>query len=84
MARVTVEMMGKPGCHLCDDARAVLRSVLDDFPETEFVEHNILDDAEMFETMKNDIPVIVVNGRRHAMWRVDANEFRTAIEMELL
>ncbi|MEY4899192.1 MAG: hypothetical protein RL294_1003 [Actinomycetota bacterium] len=84
MARVTVEMMGKPGCHLCDDARAVLRSVLDDFPETEFVEHNILDDAEMFETMKDDIPIVIVNGRRHATWRVDAKEFRTAVEMELL
>jgi glutaredoxin len=83
MARVTVEMMGKPGCHLCDDARAIVSSVLDDFPETEFVEHNILDDAEMFETMKNDIPVIVVNGRLHATWRVDANDFRAAIEKEL-
>ena len=76
-------MMGKPGCHLCDDARSIVSSVLDDFPETEFVEHNILDDAEMFETMKNDIPVVVVNGRRHATWRVDANEFRAAIEKEL-
>jgi glutaredoxin len=84
MARVTVEMMGKPGCHLCDDARAIVRSVLDDFPETEFVEHNILDDAEMFETMKDESPVVVVNGRRHATWRVDANEFRAAIEKELL
>ena len=84
MARVTVEMMGKPGCHLCDDARAIVSSVLDDFPETEFVEQNILDDAEMFETMKNDIPVVVVNGRRHATWRVDANDFRAAIEKELL
>jgi len=84
MARVTVEMMGKPGCHLCDDARAILSTVLDDFPETEFVEHNILDDAEMFETMKNDIPVVVINGRRHATWRVDASEFRAAIEKELL
>lgn len=84
MARVTVEMMGKPGCHLCDDARAIVSSVLDDFPETEFVEHNILDDAELFETLKNDIPVVVVNGRRHAKWRVDANEFRAAIEKELL
>jgi glutaredoxin len=83
MARVTVEMMGKPGCHLCDDARAIVSSVLDDFPETEFVEHNILDDAEMFETMKNDIPVVGVNGRRHATWHVDANEFRAAIEKEL-
>jgi len=60
MARVTVEMMGKPGCHLCDDARVIMNSVLDEFPEAEFVEHNILDDAEMFETMKNDIPVVVV------------------------
>ena len=83
MARVTVEMMGKPGCHLCDDARAIVSTVLDDFPKTEFVEHNILDDAEMFETMKNDIPVIVVNGRLHATWRVDANDFRAAIEKEL-
>jgi glutaredoxin len=84
MARVTVEMMGKPGCHLCDDARAIVRTVLDDFPETEFVEHNILDDAEMFETMKDDIPIVVVNGRRHATWRVDAKEFRAAVEKELL
>ena len=84
MARVTVEMMGKPGCHLCDDARAIVRTVLDDFPETEFVEQNILDDAEMFETMKDDIPIVVVNGRRHATWRVDAKEFRAAVEKELL
>jgi glutaredoxin len=84
MTRLIVDLMGKPGCHLCDDARAIVSTVLDDFPETEFVEHNILDDAEMFETMKNDIPVVVVNGRRHATWRVDANEFRAAIEKELL
>lgn len=84
MARVTVELMGKPGCHLCDDARAIVISVLDDFPETEFVEHNILNDVEMFETMKNDIPVVLINGRPHSAWRVDENEFRTAVEKELL
>lgn len=82
MSRVTVEMMAKPGCHLCDDARAIVMTVLDDFPETEFVEHNILDDAEMFESLKNDIPVIVINGERHATWRVDEAEFRSAIEKE--
>ncbi|CAB4623063.1 unannotated protein [freshwater metagenome] len=84
MVRITVEMMGKPGCHLCDDARVIVRTVLEDFPETEFVEHNILDDAEMFETLKNEIPVIVVNGRRHATWHVDMNDFRAAMRKELL
>ncbi len=83
MARLTIDMMGKPGCHLCDDARVVVKDVLDDFPETEFVEHNILDDVEMFENFKNDIPVLLINGQRHAVWRVDANELRAAIEKVL-
>lgn len=83
MARVTVEMMGKPGCHLCDDARVIVRTVLDEFPETEFVEHNILDDAELFETLKNDIPVVLINGQRHATWRVDADAFRAALKEEI-
>lgn len=83
MSRVTVEMMAKPGCHLCDDARAIVMTVLDDFPEAEFIEHNILDDAEMFESLKNDIPVIVVNGRRHAQWRVDEDSLRAALTKEV-
>lgn len=83
MARVTVELMGKPGCHLCDDARAVVTAVLDEFPEAEVVEHNILDDAEMFEMMKNDIPVVLINGQRHATWRVDQAAFRAAVQKEL-
>jgi glutaredoxin len=83
MSRVSVEMMAKPGCHLCDDARAIVMTVLDDFPEAEFIEHNILDDAEMFESLKNDIPVIVVNGRRHAQWRVDEDSLRAALTKEV-
>jgi hypothetical protein len=38
----------------------------------------------MFETLKNDIPVVLINGRPHSTWRVDENEFRTAVEKELL
>ena len=55
MAPVTVELMGKPGCHLCDDARVIVNAVLDEFAGVDFLERNILEDAEMFETMKNDM-----------------------------
>lgn len=79
MARVTVELFGKPGCHLCDDARAVIDSVLTSTADVELVERNILEDAEWFETMKNEIPVVTINGVRHAQWRVDAEEFRQAL-----
>jgi glutaredoxin len=80
---LTVELMGKPGCHLCDDARVIVNSVLQDFPEADFIERNILDDAEMFETLKDDIPVIFINNERHARWRVDADLFRSALTKEL-
>ena len=83
MASVTVELMGKPGCHLCDDARLVVRSVLEEFPGVDFAERNILEDAELFETMKNDIPVVLINGQRHSTWRVDADALRQAVTEEL-
>ena len=83
MTRLTVELMGKPGCHLCDDARLVVNSVLQDFPQAELVEHNILDDAELFESLKDEIPVVLINGERHSQWRVDEDSFRAALTEEL-
>jgi hypothetical protein len=83
MTRLIVDLMGKPGCHLCDDARVIVNSVLQDFPHAEFVEHNILDDAETFETLKDDIPVVLINGERHSQWRVDEDSFRSALTEEL-
>jgi hypothetical protein len=83
MTRLIVDLMGKPGCHLCDDARVVVNSVLQDFPQAELVEHNILDDAELFETLKDDIPVVLINGERHSQWRVDEDSFRSALIKEL-
>jgi hypothetical protein len=60
-----------------------VNAVLQDFPQAELVEHNILDDAEMFETLQNDIPVILINGERHSHWRVDEESFRSALTQEL-
>lgn len=79
MADVTVELFGKPGCHLCDDARIVIDGVLADFPDATLVTRNILDDAEWFETMKNDIPVVTINSVRHSNWTVDEKAFRAAL-----
>jgi hypothetical protein len=79
MSVVTVELFGKPGCHLCDDARVVVDRVLEDFPEAVLIERNILDDPDWFETMKNDIPVVTINSVRHAQWRVDDEGLRAAL-----
>lgn len=79
MTRVTLELFGKPGCHLCDDAKVVLDDVLVDFPDVEFIEHNILNDPEHFELYQTLIPVVVIGGERHATWRLDEAELREAL-----
>lgn len=75
-ARVT--LIGKPGCHLCDEARAVVAAVTAELGES-YVELSILDDAGLHETYWAQIPVVLVDDRQHDFWRVDAARLRAAL-----
>lgn len=75
----TVTLLSKPGCHLCDDAREVVHSVIDGNGEVEFVERSILDDPALYEQYVEEIPVVLINDRVHNIWRVDADRLRAAI-----
>ncbi|WP_194892780.1 glutaredoxin family protein [Catenulispora pinisilvae] len=80
-APVTVTLVGKPGCHLCDDARAIVAAVA---AETGATVEELDITAEDFDpALKAEyweqIPVTLVNGRRHDFWRVDRDRLRKAI-----
>jgi glutaredoxin len=78
-ARVT--LFTRPGCHLCDDARAVVAQVCAELGET-FTEVDISagPDAErLTSAYGEEIPVTLVDGRQHDFWRVDANRLRAAL-----
>lgn len=82
---LTITLIGKPGCHLCDDARGIVTSVVAELagdasaPVITIEELSILDDAALHEKYVEEIPVVLLNGRVHNMWRVDAARLRTAI-----
>ncbi|MFC6154002.1 glutaredoxin family protein [Nocardioides yefusunii] len=76
-ARVT--LYGRPGCHLCDDARAVIARVCADLGE-QFVEIDIDSDDELYDRFGEEIPVTFVDGRQHDFWRVDETRLRTALQ----
>ena len=76
-ARVT--LYGKPGCHLCDDARAVIEAVCAELGES-FEEVSILDDPELADRFAEEIPVTFVDGRQHDFWRVDPDRLRRAAD----
>ena len=77
VARLT--LLGKPGCHLCDDAREVVSAVLAEHPDVEFDERNILDDQALFDRYWEEIPVVLLDGKVHTVWKVDDARLRAAL-----
>jgi hypothetical protein len=79
---VEIRLLSKPGCHLCDDARDVIERVRDALaPDVSTVLHeqNILDDPELARMHSEDIPVVLIEGRRHAIHRVDEPRLTAAL-----
>lgn len=75
----TVTLLSKPGCHLCDEARVIVQSVVTGEDGVEFVERSILDDPDLYDRYVEEIPVVLINDRVHNIWRVDADRLRAAI-----
>ena len=53
----TITLYSRPGCHLCDDARAVLDRVGEPYDEV-----NIEDDDDLHRRYLERIPVITLDG----------------------
>lgn len=68
-ARVT--LYGRDGCHLCDDARAVLERVGEPFDEVD-----IEGDDALHRRLLERIPVVSVDGHERFDHFVDEDELR--------
>jgi len=75
-ARVT--LIGKPGCHLCADARVVVQRVCAELGES-FTEVSILDDPQLADQYWEQIPVTLVDGAPHDIYRVNEDRLRQAL-----
>jgi hypothetical protein len=59
----SLTIISKPDCHLCDVAREIVETVVAELP------------ARWWEK----IPVILIDGRLHAHWRVSPERLRAAL-----
>jgi glutaredoxin len=73
-----VVLYSKPGCHLCEDARAVIDAVCAELGET-YDEIDITTSDELMERFGEEIPVTFIDGEQHDFWRVDAERLRAAL-----
>ena len=74
MAKAHVIVYSRPGCHLCDEAKAAIR-------QADCAEQYILEEIDietspiLLESYQNDIPVVTINGVEAFRHRVDPSEF---------
>jgi glutaredoxin len=73
--KVNVILYTRPGCHLCDEAKAEMLAAGcgDEYVLTEV---NIETDPVLEERYGWEIPVIVINGVKAFKYRLTADEFK--------
>lgn len=74
-----VTLYSKPGCHLCDDARAALMDVLRMHP-FQLDEVNIERQAELMAEYGARIPVVLFNGKYLFEDEVDKDRLRQLLK----
>jgi len=74
-----ITLLGRPGCHLCDDAREIIRRVADDLGVT-WEERDITQSEEDLRDYWDQIPVTLVDGVQHDFWRVSEARLRAALK----
>jgi hypothetical protein len=77
-------LIGKPDCHLCDVAHEVVEAVLADLPDEiadqiDVREASIAEDPALYDLWWEKIPVVLIDGRLHAHWRIGPERLRAAL-----
>ena len=73
-----VTLYGRPGCHLCDDALAVLERVRAERP-FDLRTVNIEDDDALLRAYLERIPVVAVDGAEVYDYYVDEQDLRARL-----
>jgi glutaredoxin len=82
---IQLTLIGKPGCHLCEEARDAIDGVLLEFrkadPNTDVTveELNILEDEALRLKYAEEIPVLLIDGKMHNYWRIDDERLMRAL-----
>lgn len=77
-----VRLLTRAGCHLCEEARAVVAQVCAERGETyEEVDLDAAaaDDPALLRRYTDEVPVTFVDGSQHDYWRVDPARLRAAL-----
>jgi glutaredoxin len=78
---LVLTIYSRPGCHLCDEMKAVIQRVTRSLTaQIDLEEVDISNDPELEARYGLEIPVLLVNGRKAAKYRIAEGELRRLLE----
>jgi thiol-disulfide isomerase/thioredoxin len=78
---IALTIYSRPGCHLCDDMKAVVERVaLALIPQATIDVIDISSDPDLESRYGVEIPVLLVNGKKAAKYRVTEEGLRRVLE----
>jgi len=74
----SLTLYSRPGCHLCDEMKALVARMGDEFP---FVlqEVDISNDPQLEDLYGLEIPVLILEGKKVAKYRISEEELRRVL-----
>ena len=75
---IAVTLYSRPGCHLCDDMKAVVTNVARTIPLA-LEEIDISTDAALEAQYGLEIPVLMVEGKKAAKYRISEDDLRRVL-----
>jgi len=76
---ITLEILTKQDCCLCDEAKIIVDRVLEDYT-ARLIITDIESDADLFERYKERIPVLKINGEEHFVFKVHEITLRKKLD----
>jgi len=77
---IALTLYSRPGCHLCDDMKAIVERVARTSTPSPAIEVvDISGDPELESRYGLEIPVLLVNGKKAAKYRVTEEELRRVL-----
>ncbi|WP_084101572.1 glutaredoxin family protein [Demequina sp. NBRC 110051] len=73
-----VHLYSRPGCHLCDDARALVAATCG--TKVAWEEIDISADASLTSRYGEQIPVVTVDDAVVGFWRIDPDRLKAALK----
>jgi glutaredoxin len=80
---IALTIYSRPGCHLCTDMKTAVERIVRDMAVTVRVEEiDIANDPELEARYGLEVPVLLVNGRKVAKYRVTDEALRRLLNAE--